>query len=75
MDIKMPSGEDLSLRNHLIGGSVIVLVLTAGIGGWAATTEISGAVTASGSVVVDSNIKKVQHLTGGIVGGPMWPRL
>ncbi len=65
----MPSsGEDRTLRNHLIGGAVIALVLTAGIGGWAATTELSGAVTASGSVVVDSSVKKVQHLTGGIVG-------
>ena len=35
---------------------------------WAATTEVAGAITASGSVVVDSNVKKVQHLTGGIVG-------
>jgi HlyD family secretion protein len=62
------SGEDRTLRNHLIGGTVIALVLTVGIGGWAATTELSGAITASGSVVVDSNVKKVQHLTGGIVG-------
>ncbi|HKS17932.1 MAG TPA: HlyD family type I secretion periplasmic adaptor subunit [Bradyrhizobium sp.] len=62
------SGEDRTLRNHLIGGTVIAVVLTAGIGGWAATTELSGAITASGSVVVDSNVKKVQHLTGGIVG-------
>jgi HlyD family secretion protein len=61
-------GEDRPLRNHLIGGTVIALVLTVGIGGWAATTELSGAITASGSVVVDSNVKKVQHLTGGIVG-------
>jgi HlyD family secretion protein len=62
------NGEDRTLRNHLIGGTVIALVLTVGIGGWAATTELSGAITASGSVVVDSNVKKVQHLTGGIVG-------
>ncbi len=62
------NGESRSLRNHLVGGTVIALVLTVGIGGWAATTELSGAVTASGFVVVDSNIKKVQHLTGGIVG-------
>lgn len=62
------SGEDRTLRNHLIGGTVIALFLTVGIGGWAATTELSGAITASGSVVVDSNVKKVQHLTGGIVG-------
>jgi HlyD family secretion protein len=46
----------------------MALVLTVGIGGWAATTELSGAITASGSVVVDSNVKKVQHLTGGVVG-------
>src|SRR5258707_9664351 len=62
------NGEDRTLRNHLIGGTVIALVLTVGIGGWAATTELSGAITASGSVVVDSNVKKVQHLSGGIVG-------
>ena len=61
-------GEDRTLRNNLIGGAVIAMVLIAAIGGWAATTELSGAVTASGSVVVDSSVKKVQHLTGGIVG-------
>ena len=30
--------------------------------------EISGALIAPGTVVVDSNIKKVQHPTGGVVG-------
>lgn len=64
----LPRGEGRSLRNHLIGGTAVALFLTVGIGGWAATTELSGAITASGSVVVDSNVKKVQHLTGGIVG-------
>jgi len=29
---------------------------------------ISGAVVASGSLVVELNVKKVQHPTGGIVG-------
>ena len=38
-----------------------------GIGGWAATMELEGAVVAQGSLVVDSNVKKVQHLSGGIV--------
>lgn len=61
-------GEDRSLRNHLLAGAILAAALSGGIGGWAATTELSGAVTASGSVVVDSNVKKVQHLTGGIVG-------
>src|SRR5215813_5475712 len=62
-------GDELqSIRRHLLGGGILALLLTAGLGGWAATTELSGAVIASGSVVVDSNVKKVQHLTGGIVG-------
>jgi HlyD family secretion protein len=68
----MPSNaldaEGRSLRNHLIAGTAVALFLTIGIGGWAFRTELAGAVTASGSVVVDSNVKKVQHLTGGIVG-------
>jgi len=57
-----------SMRRHLVAAIVVVLVLVVGVGGWAATTAISGAVVASGSVVVDSNVKKVQHPTGGIVG-------
>jgi len=61
--------EVQSIHRHLVGGAIIALMLTAGLGGWAATTELAGAVIASGSVVVDSNVKKVQHLTGGIVGG------
>ena len=39
-----------------------------GLGGWASTAQISGALIAQGSVVVDSNVKKVQHPTGGVVG-------
>jgi HlyD family secretion protein len=57
-----------SVRNHLRFGLVLILVLIGGVGGWATTTDISGAVVASGSVVVDSNVKKVQHPTGGVVG-------
>ena len=39
-----------------------------GLGGWAWMTELSGAVVAPGTVVVDSHVKKVQHPTGGVVG-------
>ena len=45
----------------------IVAFLVFGIGGWAATIPLEGAVVAQGSIVVDSNVKKVQHLSGGIV--------
>ena len=57
-----------SIRNHIIFGLVAVIVMAGGVGTWAATTEISGALIAPGSVVVESNAKKVQHPTGGIVG-------
>jgi len=56
------------MRRHLVRAIVVVSFLVVGVGGWAATAVISGAVVASGSVVVDSNVKKVQHPTGGIVG-------
>jgi HlyD family secretion protein len=45
-----------------------VAFLAIGLGGWASTAEISGALIAQGSLVVDSNVKKVQHPTGGVVG-------
>ena len=57
-----------SINQHLVAGIVVVLALAGGVGGWAATTELSGALIAQGSIVVDSNVKKVQHPTGGVVG-------
>ena len=61
-------GSRGSIRFHLIVGLVVVTLLTCGLGGWAATAQISGALIAPGSIVVDSNVKKVQHPTGGVVG-------
>jgi HlyD family secretion protein len=57
-----------SISRHTLAGLVIVIVLAGGVGGWAGTMTLSGALIAQGSVVVDSNVKKVQHPTGGIVG-------
>ena len=57
-----------SIRLHLIVGLAVVVILAGGLGGWASTAEISGALIAPGSIVVDSNVKKVQHPTGGVVG-------
>jgi HlyD family secretion protein len=57
-----------SIRRHALAGLVIVAILVGGVGGWAGTMKLSGALIAPGSVVVDSNVKKVQHPTGGIVG-------
>ena len=55
-----------SLRRHIAGvGAIIAVAL--GAGAWTGATELSGAIIASGSLVVESNIKKVQHPTGGVV--------
>jgi HlyD family secretion protein len=61
-------GAQKSIRLHLIIGLAVVVVLAGGIGGWASTAEISGALIAPGSIVVESSVKKVQHPTGGVVG-------
>jgi HlyD family secretion protein len=57
-----------SLRGHLLIGFGAVLLLGVIILGWGTLTEISGAVIAPGKLAVDSNVKKVQHPTGGVVG-------
>ena len=67
MGKKLP-GALGSIQVHLIVGLAIVVVLAGGLGGWASTAQISGALIAPGSVVVESNVKKVQHPTGGVVG-------
>jgi HlyD family secretion protein len=59
---------EASIRKQLRLGTAVLLLLLVGLGGWAALADISGAVIASGIVVVESNDKKVQHPTGGIVG-------
>ena len=68
MKLDMARDSQASIRRHIIAGSVIVGVLAIGFGGWASTAELSGALIAQGTIVVDSNIKKVQHPTGGVVG-------
>jgi HlyD family secretion protein len=57
-----------SIQRYLLVGIVLVMLVTFGIGGWAATTELSSAVIAPGTLVVDSSVKKVQHPSGGVVG-------
>lgn len=44
-----------------------VALLVFGFGGWAVFTQLSGAVIAGGTVVVESSAKRVQHQEGGIV--------
>src|SRR5215475_1580620 len=62
------SGAGRSIRRHVLIALTIALLVAGGAVAWSTTTELSGAVVASGSLVVDSNVKKVQHPTGGVVG-------
>ena len=57
-----------TIRKLNLIGLALCVILIGGVGGWAATTQLSGAVIAPGTIVVESNIKKVQHPTGGVVG-------
>lgn len=57
-----------SIRNYSIAATITILVLLIGMGGWASVTKLNGAVIGMGTVVVDGNVKKIQHREGGIVG-------
>ncbi len=60
-----PSTERAIRRLSLLVVAAILLLFGV-MGGLAAATRISGAVIASGSLVVDSYVKPVKHLKGGI---------
>lgn len=57
-----------SIRRHLAFAAAMGGILILGVGGWAFNTSLAGAVIAPGQLVVDTNVKKVQHPTGGVVG-------
>lgn len=56
-----------SLNRHVLSVWVLSIALVGGMGGWAASTALSNAVIGQGTVIIDQNVKKIQHLTGGIV--------
>lgn len=56
-----------SIRSHVLAVAVAAALLIGSIGIMGAATELSGAVMSSGSVVVESSVKKVQHPVGGVV--------
>src|SRR5437763_14698452 len=56
-----------SIRLHIAAGVGVAILLVGGVGGWAATSELAGAVIAAGQIVVGTSVQKVQHSTVGIV--------
>ena len=72
--MRSPSNETVkslttstAIRRHLQLGGVLCALLVVGVGGWAATATLAGAIIAPASVVVETDVKKVQHQVGGIV--------
>ncbi|WP_323688806.1 biotin/lipoyl-binding protein [Rhizobium sp. AN83] len=63
-----PSAASHSIRLYTIAGAGTIALMVLGVGGWAATANLSGAVVGAGTVVVDGNVKRIQHREGGIVG-------
>ena len=66
-------GETLTLRtgrsyeNELRTGLRVLLVALVLGGGWTALMPLAGAVVVPGNLVVQSNVKTIQHPTGGVV--------
>jgi HlyD family secretion protein len=52
---------------ELFAGAMVCLLLVGGLGGWAATTHLDGAIVARGQLAVSGNVKLIQHRDGGIV--------
>ena len=63
----MRPSQSSNTRFYQIFGLCLIILLVFGLGGWAAWASINGAVIAQATVVVDGNIKMVQHAEGGIV--------
>jgi len=57
-----------SLKTLALFGIAGATLFAGTVGVWAVATTLSGAVVATGQFVVDGNVKKVQHQTGGVVG-------
>lgn len=64
---KSSSATKAAIKYHLRLGLALCLLLVAGVGGWAATARLGGAIIAPAAVVVETDVKKVQHQLGGIV--------
>lgn len=61
------NGVENSIQRNNVAGLVALTLLIIGIGGWATTTELSGAIISPGVLIVDTKIKNVQHQIGGTI--------
>lgn len=67
LDPTAKADPEYRVSGRVIFALFAVAILVLGLGGWAITAELSGAVISQGSVVVERHVKKIQHRDGGIV--------
>ena len=67
--LKQKAGKPdaFSMRGRVIWGLIFAVLLVFGVGGWSATAKLSGAIIGSGTVLVDEDLKVIQHVDGGVV--------
>ncbi len=56
-----------SARGPVVAGIAALALLVAGVGGWATTTRIAGAVISAGTVAVPEDHHVIQHQEGGVL--------
>lgn len=68
-DPNRPNGlpGEMRSRGALLLGGITLLALLGGFGLWSVSTDISGAIVASGQIEVAQNRQVVQHPDGGVV--------
>ncbi|MFK8036425.1 MAG: HlyD family type I secretion periplasmic adaptor subunit [Hyphomicrobiales bacterium] len=66
-EVNSESPDRASLKRHSIVGMVAIFAVFGSSVLWASYFDISGAVVTSGSVVVESHAKSIQHRDGGII--------
>lgn len=66
-DRKDDPGAAWSVRGPILVGACALLILFGGFGTWAVTSQLAGAVVASGRIEVDRNRQAIQHPDGGVV--------
>lgn len=63
-----PASDGWSAAGYIRFGIFCVALLGVGLGGWAATAKLKGAVISGGQLRVESQRQVVQHPDGGVVG-------
>jgi HlyD family secretion protein len=66
-DASLVFRTDRALERELRTGLRVLLIVGLLAGGWAAMVPLAGAVIVPGNLVVQSNVKTIQHPTGGVV--------